>query len=110
MNGHFCSTSATLALVLALGISGAAAAREPVPERAPEVHQPRAEHRHAGPGSHGRWQHHPRVNVIPYAFSTAPVYVYSYPYVSVYSAPFSPGTLHFVEPGQVTVIQPMAWE
>lgn len=39
-----------------------------------------------------------------------PVYVYSQPYVSVYSAPFSPGTLHFVEPGQVTVIQPMAWE
>jgi len=109
MNGRNRITSAALGLALALGISGVAAGREPIRERASEE-AARAGHRQAGPGQHSHWRYRIHRNVMPYAFGTAPVYVYSYPYVSVYSAPFSPGILHFVEPGQVTVIQPMAWE
>lgn len=100
-------TSAALALALGFGIAGAAAAREPAPEHAPAV-ESHSGQRH--PGHHSRWREHVHPNVMPYAFGMNPVYVYSYPYVGVYSAPFSPGTIHYVQPGQVTVIQPMAWE
>jgi hypothetical protein len=110
MNASSRLAPSALALALALATPAAVMARDPGSDDAPGLHKPRAEHDRSGPAFHGRWRHHPPVHVIPYAFSTAPAYVYAYPYVSVYSAPFSPGTLHFVEPGQVTVIQPMAWE
>lgn len=109
MSGLNGITAAALVLALSLGLSGAAAAREEVAEGSPAAERGAGDpHQH--PRDHARWRHQRRGNVIPYPFGMNPVYVYSQPYVSVYSAPFSPGTMHFVEPGQVTVIQPMAWE
>jgi len=109
MSGVNSITSAALVLALGLGLSGGAAARDGIPDGSQAAERDAGD-RHFHPRDHARGRHHRRGNAIPYAFGMNPVYVYSQPYVSVYSAPFSPGTLHFVEPGQVTVIQPMAWE